>query len=427
MFLEFDVEWQSNTSEVARLAKALSYWRNPKRRMVDAFVKSWVDVATLKANDALPQIDRRSLAIEAVRSFHRVRALSPDDNAMLPALAVVSQYHALIENALKDTPFSEIVQDAIVSNEKAASEFRDQRSMRMPTAHDSRSRWVAGLSSWASRRLDVAPVRSWIVGSGVDALIKQMSGMDLKQYKSSFYYSPLGGRLSALPSNSAFAIDDLAHRLLWLQHMIDACSNIIHVVDAATRIASVSGRKYSIRTATFENPKAADLKLSGLSRHPLAMTSKDEEIQLYLAAPVVLTSTAGEAPNTISEALRLVYKDAGATSALPKASLAMRVIAYNADRLLNAIDLALATKAGTAALEIHFNEPQHVLSLCIAVAMLAVEKPTLQPEFRVHVAREFEEPGRTTELLERVVATCSKAVDKGCKVVSLAEAAVCFA
>lgn len=430
LFAEAELQRLSVGSDpLRRVRVAAEMWRSTRRHMADAFVAELKAFAAAHLKQNAPVVfDRRLNAIEAVRSFHRVSALSAASNAVVPGLAVASQFHVYLSSVVSDAGSADVIQSAVEVSEAAARQFRDQRNMPTPGALGRRTTWVAGIASWASKRLDAAPARTWKFSGksgSVDALIKQLVKTSLDE-KQRLYYSPVGGALSALPSVQAFGVDALASRLVWLSIMQDMCVEVRGAVRKASEYKPRATSPYNIRTTLLRGHTSA--KYSGLARHPLTMAVDGDEVKVCLAAPIAVVRAPGNAPKTVMDALLQIREGRATAAQLESASLAMRTLAYNADRMLNALDLSAEGTAAGGTINIYFEAPEHVAALCLALALLQNEKPSLQLATYVYVKdnADGDPVSATTEMLERIVSMCASATEKGCKAVSLAEACVCF-
>ena len=104
----------------------------------------------------------------------------------------------------------------------------------------------------------------------------------------------------------------------------------------------------------------------------------------------------------------------------------MRALAYNADRLQNALDLAVSKANAPETLDVRLPHAEACVALCLSMGLLSAEQRAVMHTVQVHVDS-AEKRNQAIMLLARVQKSCESALGSGCKVSTLAEACAALA
>lgn len=381
------------------------HWRMPQRAIMDQFAASFVAEASaaLKGGRALGD----QSASEAVFSFERVRAMSDDS---ISAFVVASAFSSVLAERSR-------VIDQIAMAQRSAETFDYQQTML--ERGGTRPRRAA--AAWASRRLDIGVVRSWIPAehtrerSGVDLLVDHFGDVDLKNERAT-YYCPVGSHINGLPSNTPFGVEDLSNHTVWLRAVSQAAQLLEECVYASPDAVSLS-----IKATAIAPVGDAQGGLLGYTRHPLAISVGGGGVvstQLAAAGSYVVKNAPFK--GTMLRALAMVEADEKVGKQVGGRVLRMRALAYNADRLKNALDLAASTAAASAVLNVRLPHDEAAVALCFAMALLESEGRPIVHTVQIHLS-EDSDPEESKTMLREVGGKCGKALEKGCHVCALSE------
>ena len=414
---------------------AIAQWRPTQRAIVDMFARAWVTRAQNYLVESLkekpPPLNRRAIAVEAVRSFARVNALrrSDDVNALL---MVAASYSALLSQPGKLTQPLPQVEAAVAAEQLLANGFRDQERMRQPSPQDRQAFVVA---TWASRRIDADAMREWSIDPGpetnlVTNVTDALSQLGVRDSTARHYYCPMGSRIDGVPGRTPFGITDLGARLVWLDALALAIDRVLFLWD---EIATPIKPSYVVLEGTHvpvlgQGPGG----LVGLGRHPLVITAEDRKVRMLLASeqastPSAVVAVAGRALllERLSEVITLFAESPDAGAEVQKRTAAMRSMAFNADRIVSSLDL-VKQNLENASLHVLLPNSIYATSFCIAFAMHSVERTAVVNRMHMHVA-DMAGSDVTRAHLQSVAAACKRATGMGCKAVSLAEACATLA
>jgi hypothetical protein len=164
------------------------------------------------------------------------------------------------------------------------------------------------------------------------------------------------------------------------------------------------------------------LKQTGLTRHPLVITFRANENVVDAptaeAPPRETSGLRATKPPALLQAMEALFAGS-ASDGLAKRIERMRCIAFNAERLLFASSLWLATQ--DAELTLQLQNADEAIALGIALAMLRVETGEVPSRLNVQVP----ELEPTKLALRGVLAQATAALNKGCKACALHEVALC--
>ena len=378
-------------------SKAVQVWRPASRQMVSNFTKALVAQAKV-TSFASEDVRRRS--VEAERSFARVSALTDRADALY---AVCASYSLMFEG------HSDAI--AVAASERPhARQFADQRSALRPAGK------VVSLKErnafWASRRMDPEPAQKWPVGRSDEKrrsltdLTDELAALSVNDAGIRHYYCPLGSRIGFLPGASPFAVQEHGSRLVWLEPLQRAFAKLKLAEDS-------DGLLVSAKVATsFTSDRI------GLARHPLVVVASEEAIAVTVAPSVAGVQNSFPLPKDAVQAA--TTRNALIGTAVSILGARVRAAAFNADRLLNAIMLAAALPA-TDVPSLRFELPDHDAATSLALAMAIAEVDLGGMPFMVGIVN-----GKgAQQRMENSEAACARALQRGCKVASLAE--VCAA
>lgn len=413
-FLQSQAVAQSNAGDVT-MAEALEYWNSPRRSMMDSFAQAWVDEAAsqLRVQDPMSapsNMPLRAVAKEAVRSFARVRAVSGDNFPFSAAVVASSVMHKIWENTSSDG-LPEDVAAFIEAEQTNADAFRDQASMEF-----GEGRGVVGLRNavWASRRVDVTLSRKLKSPNGAEDIIQKLAGLDIRNEDARIYYCPMGSREGGLPGRIPFATDDLGQRVVPTEYLAEAAKLVNDAV-----LVGENTNNDCIQVRTIKLGKlGTNRNTVGMARHPLTLSIAGNTVSVQLSAHVNVPTVAKPAPpDSLITALQSV-RNSYETAVQPRIQ-EMRVVAFNAERMMHAIALASCHVSECNSLHVVLHDAKDCAALAIGIALYKHEEGGVVPELSVFL---LEEPefAYAAELQARA----ETAVADGCRVCSLAEAAL---
>lgn len=431
VFIRADAKRRAATDSVGRFASAISEWKRPQRAIIEQFAKAWVQVARAAAKEKaqLPP-DLAVLSSEAVLSFARVGAImTPAD--YVAQFVVVSAFSSWLLIAAENSRSAAIIQSALTKAESIKDKFSDQpmRHLNRTTPRDA----MGASARWASRRLDWQVVRSWSLtresskDSGVEALVKSLASLDVGDNTERFYYCPLGSRLNALPGAVPFAVTALGNHLIWLEVLAVETDRVIRAMRFMSSVEKPTGTHvYAREVVPFtEEPDGP----TGLARHPLAISTQKDAVTISVARAAENTPPPAVAftSSTVLEAFRRLIGSPDVAEEVQARMTRMRITAFNADRYLNALDLAAAQTALDTPVIVELppkSTASNAMSLALALAMHKAEGRGLQNDMHILVTNKapLQAVDDAKLLLADVQARCLAAVKKGCRAVSLAEA-----
>lgn len=415
------------TGEDGAFRSAIGEWRFTQRAIVDLFTTAWVAQAQQHlaetSKDTPPPLNRRAVAVEAVRSFARVNALCMP-GAKAPVLVVAASYSALLTTPGNLAAILREVAVAISAEETHARAFKDHQQMDPPQPKDRQAFFTA---AWASRRIDADAMRGWKIDPTKDEplvdVTTALSQLGVEDAAQRHYYCPMGSRVDGLPGRQPFAIAELGARLVWLTPLADAVDRVLGLWDQVAAPA----RNGSMLLRATPVPKLGQGPggVVGLGRHPLVLTAEGGGVHTLLATEDALRGVFPTDVDSLQDAIGLFGTNPAASVEVQRRTAATRSIAFNADRLVSALDLVLQNNSSDV---LHVSLPSSVYatSLCIALAMHRVERRALILRLQVHV-NDAEGTETTRAHLQGVVEKCRRAVAAGCKAVVLAEACATLA
>lgn len=431
MSLFMDAESFGGIRSAADFEALQNHWRNPQRVMMDEFAAALVSEAkalasSKDARDAVP--DTRLTIEEAVTSFERVRALSTDGDAvgMLVAASAFSAVLRQVGRTHSDGRLAQIVSQ-VAAAQKGAQTFESQRGLNEPVAVDLPPQRMA--AAWASRRIDKDPVKAWRPASspkGVEDLLEQLGELDVSDGEvktTTSYYCPIGSRVEGLPGKVPFAVHDLSMRPVWMR----AAAAAAHVLMGSIQVTQPASH-VTIDARLVHKMGKGPGGLVGFARHPLTMT-------IGPGAPIVRTqlSAAPKQPEEPSVQAGTVLLAVSELETNPNAGVAvtyrmqrMRSLAYNADRLQNALDLTVNSAQAPETLDVQLPHAEACVALCFGMALLSAEQRAVMHTVQVHIDT-TDKRDNAILMLKKVQTNCEAALAQGCKVSTLAEACAALA
>jgi len=423
-FVRADAAVQAAGSGEERFAASLEHWQLPQRSLIDAFANSLVASAKKAVMESAKPMPRpypnaRGVVIEAVRSFARMTAMA-DPSDKVPAMMTAAHYCGTLQVAFTSNAAAASILSIASSESVAAGVFQDQKDIKYTVRALSQQVMNA---AWASRRVDKNVMLSWKVAqtslagrNRVDDLIAELSGLGIQNEKRQ-YYAPFGVRLSGLPGTTPFDVYGM-ERVVWLEPLRRALSSLA---------LGVSSTYFKQNTPTIRGVPVSALKtfandLVGLSRHPLILSSIDDEVTVPQAVleEVEESFTVEGTPDSVVEAARILLSSTDAGNAISIRATAARVMAFNADRLTAAIDLYCAGSAIGKPANVLLPSGISVLAHCIAVALHESERSGMNHEMYLHVDTDAVRDAARARA-SYAIGVCERALEKGCKVVSLPE------
>ena len=434
VFVRAEVLRRYNTGSEYGFAAMINSWNVPQRLMIDEFAKAWVAEARLVAKDNLDggaRAHSKDVIIGHVRSFARIRAVSvPGDVVGMAAAAATFMARVLPSTRTTNASASAII-DVVRAEERDAAAFRDHESLELPEVRHRVSRTVA---SWASRRIDAPPQRGWELDKDNQSVIDALSGLSLTgaaATEARHYYCPTGGRLESMPGRYPFSIHDLSNRQIWLEELSRAVDLLtVTVEEGRPTTVPLPANEINVVASTAARLGDQPGGLLGLSRHPLVLTASSAKVGVVLAGAFRSTSavappTAPITEDTLVAVAEKLVETAALGAALEARLESARSIGFNADRLLNAMDLALAQRPDATMINMQLNNKANIVSAALAVALHKIERPSANLRLQLFLPNATALSGSESNL-EQMKGACTAALGQGCKVASLVEVCTAF-
>lgn len=424
-----------------RVDEALRFWRQPRRAMMDAFVKAFVDEAVEAVRQERVETPRnptlRDLSTEAARVFARAKTLvfnkpGADDLEKTTILRVVasSMAHTLFMNM----PPSEYANHGFVTMvtqaEPAANAFDDQRTFQLPKPPPYSSE--LSKTAWASRRIEPSVSRSIEVGGGARNIIKKLAALDVSDACDSntttrSYYCPMGGRIDALPSSLPFAIDNLGARIVWIEVLQQRALLLTQVLKKASDDATLpTDGTLFLDTTPLSGTLKTGHKPTGLARHPLVVEQSGSVIYVPTSSPSASPTAefSGSVPVSIIDAIEGLQNEHNndIPSIIRARVRRMRTVAFNAERFVFALALSRETPSCKPRVEVRLRNADQIISFALALAILDVEAGPTLVDIEVYV----DDVSLARSYVDAIATQAGQALDSNCRVCSLAEAALCM-
>lgn len=409
-------------------------WSRTRRAVVDEFARAWVDEARRMAAHArrapwpLGGVPDEDL-VDAVRALARLQALARDAVAPLAAVAGSPSVAPTLAGARG--------LQLVAANEEQLGTFSDQRQRTPPVVRPNHEKLAMAI---ASRRADPAALRAWRPGTGAADLTQRLAGLRVDAAESTspgeHCYFPLGSRLLALPSSVPFDVSALAARLVWLEHVLVSAPGV--AVEPTQPAPPAPG---VVRVRHAQQPK-------GLQRHPLVVGVHDGAVELCYASgwyPDAARGAPDDAEQVVDseigivDAVARIYAPAdGATGRRLRTTVHhARSLAFMADRFSNALMLAHVRHPTATVVQVEPKptderhraemETEHsAVALVMALALLIGETGTTGTVPTLVVENEKQRQ-QVLQVVDACVTAARRAMDRGCRVVRLAELALAFA
>jgi hypothetical protein len=418
LFVESEIALSAATP-ASKVAVAAEFWNRPRRRMMMAFCNSLEVHAEEMTRVATGAGGLADIAEEASGSFYRVRALAAEEIRTEVGMVVGSS----VASALGFTDEVAWFQTSVQLGEMAdrAASFADQRDYKQPVLSVEEPVLSA---AWASRRLAPKVAREFtVVGTpqNLNTIIKDLAGLSIEENPDpKTWLAPYGGRLASLPSQ-AVDLGGLSSRVVWLGALRDSAQRL---EDRVTEASLPEGRTVRVQLTQFR-PFERDSVLVGIAKHPLALTRlTDGTIRVRLCGVPSVEPGSVDLPETrgLADAVETLRRLDDQRVVQQRVHL-LRILAFNADRVAQACGLAAAA-AGRAAYVTIVLPPTyksaHLTALAMGMAMHLTETGRVITRVRV-----VNQAGADVDFnMDWLVETTGRALERGCKVVSLAEAAL---
>ena len=405
---------------------SLIEWTRERKSIVETVCKAWEATASSASSMLVAQLDLSVAGREALGSFGRVAALAqPGDIAPLLAVAsAASVLHPIVSNSRMHPRRDEALR-ALAFASREVEDFGYQNKAPFTEArHRARRGQAQDKMAFAARRLDLHAMRNAPVGDGVDALIDALGpatvlhSTDVTEH----YYVPGGDNLDFQPSPLMYS--GVVAQPVWLDRVEEACVRLRGILvpqEGTPRTDILQGEAVVRRREKTE---------SGLARHPLVVTRRGvgagEVIGVELLPQrepaLALAGVEKDAASSLLRALGVLCntdtpeeeETATFASEVAKAVVARgRVFAFNADRC--AAGLTLSASAPKVEIEVLDKQPS-IAEAAVAVAMAA----TVPEQLSLRVP----DVATAREVLNALHDMCTKAQEKGCRAVTLAELSV---
>ncbi len=429
---------QNNRETVTELVRAeANTWSSTRRVLVSDFCKAWIATAqqavqqavvtaTLGATSLLSQTDIISArAQQMAGSLARVSVLTQQQER---ALAVVAKNHTFLE-------MNDKVKALVHQFLPHAMLFRDQREA---TTHTSRPFLSYSEEMWAARRVDPTPQRRLVMGKGVENVVSKLAGLGLEPNEqrrsvstnsdTCHYYCPMGARLDSTPGSVPFAVDSLSECVVFLEHLQSVAVRLHRSIVEGYPIIGAQG---NVTVGTVEEQIGKGPVW--LARHPLVITTRQGSVSARFDASDGRNWSeamhADTGVTTVADAIFLeadVQARAVASNFVRALAYRARIVAYDTDRMINALALASAQSKISNTIRVIVGDQHRMLSLVFALTVLASEYGGLQNELLVHIVDKASRSDML-KVLDNVIVCADTAMQKGCRCVSLAEACVALA
>lgn len=389
-----DAQYTTNNSNDF-VKKSIEFWKSNRRQAVDQFADALIIEARNKAAQDAYAMPLANVAedsrIESKRRYDRVRALltpaevSTEETSLIMSV-VASSVHIFQMPAMQGGVCDEEAATTArrkTSMSNTVPNFEYQASLQPPNVQKRND-----VAAWASRRVDTSLGRSMCLGNGAESVLSAFASLDLGTNTGNAvtFYCPAGSRLNAVPASVPFDTDGINKRVVWTSALREAAENILFNIQSAP----LDANSWHIDAQHIGQNK----EIVGFARHPAALQTKANRISVQLSGQF----------ESVSYTKRVVR---------------MRRVAYNADRIFFALSLAYSYPQDTT---LCIKIPhQDVACLAIAVAMCLFEGGV--PDIALWVYPDNVEESRTA--MQKLVAQATAACKLGCKVVSLAEVAMC--
>ena len=418
LFVQSQVALEESIQE-ERVTVAAEFWNRPRRRMMAAFCKSLETQAeemTRVATGGL--IGFAEVAEEASGSFYRVEVLTTQEIKAEAALVVASG----VASALEFADNLAWVETSAILGQMAerASRFEDQTDYRQPLLSIDQSVLSA---AWASRRLAPRMARDFtVVGTPehLNSIIKDLAGLNFSgdDKKEATWLAPYGGRLSARPSQ-AVDLRGLSSRVVWMSALRDSAQRLD---DRVTSTNLPNERAIRVVLREFQ-PFESDSSLVGIAKHPLALTkAPDGKIMVRVSSVPDVKPAGLPEVDDLSKAVEALRR-LGNQAVVQQRIHLLRALAFNSDRVAQACGLVVAAMGGASHVEFEVpptSRAAHLTALAIGLAMHTTETGRFIVRLRV-VDREG---GDVDFDMNWLVEATRLALEKGCKVMSMGEAAL---
>ena len=400
--------------------KSMQFWKSNRREAVDKFADALIVEAREKAQEASARLppsaaEEEDSRKEANRRHDRVKALlAPPEVPTVHTSSIMSvvdssvytfQMPALQGDVCDKEAATTARQKTDTSN--AFPNFEYQSFLQPPSVQKHND-----AAAWASRRVDTSLGRSMCLGNGAESVMGAFASLNLGTNAGNaiVFYCPTGSRMDAVPASVPFDIDGINNRVVWTSALREAAENILCNIQQNTHFDANSWH-------IDAQPIGKNAELVGLARHPAALQTKANCISVQLSS------------------------QSGSVNCNNRVAL-MRRVAYNADRIFFALSLAYSYPQDTTLCILIPH--QDVACLAIAVAMRhfeggvpdiglrvyldgggGVETTTATAPRRRGATASWSETETACIVMQTLVAQATAAFQIGCRVVSLAEAAMC--
>ena len=410
-------------------------YRRLMQEFADAWVAQAVQVARSEAQNIPHVVDKEVMAVEAVRSFERVKSLLFDDkDSKSNSLYVVaSAFAPLLRTSGYPTDtgnapmFAPGVEEHIRRHVGAAKRFEDQKITKPSMLRQTKQR----IASWASRRIDSLPMRSWRPTSGVENLVDSLAGIKIEngngrtQDSSALksvrnYYCPMGSHVESLPGRAPFATESLGNRLVWLNDLRRAAQNVRRHVTTSPDDDDESHA--TVLTNFIPDVGKSIENVRGLQRHPLTVSAlSNKTARVFLSQSGIVVEEAIAQPDALLGAVQDLDRDHRIGRNVERRVANMRTAAFNADRLHHALNLINAA-ADEERVNVFVPDARVAVALIIAVSLQLKDEATSTAQQVFAYVPDPEVAASVVAVATELEQRSEAALEKSCKAVTFAEA-----
>jgi len=413
----------AGANAASRMGQAHLSWTATRRNLVDRFAKAWLVEARRAAKEFKradypmgPVLDTQT--VNAVGAFARLCALTDNSVVSLAALssAIVASKWVFDSKAGDTVPVARA--RAIVARaEIGARTFAEQATWLVPDPEHLLLR-----ESMASRRIDVELFREWTPstnGGDVHELTDRMSGLSTAADRTlKHYYFPMGASLTHTPGRVAFNVRAMNAWMVWLEPLMEALERVMPSIIVQDANAPNSG---ALRIEHGANAK-------GIHRHPLVISLNGQEtVSIFYAqvSPAVAMLAMGDqVSSSVNTAVERVTSPTTGFdgSILRRKIAAARTLAFNVDRLCNALALVRSMAVPPTSIDVDLDGRGGgaALATAVALSLLATTSGSMGVTPALVVSDALQKTAAITSL-ERAREATKRAMGKGCRAVPLME------
>lgn len=348
-------EFATDLSRIAKsVPRASSYMPLQTDLLVNAVAKSFFNVSSLMKGNAGSERIKLALAVVASTAAHELMLTKSNKDIS----QTLSSFRYTLVSLL----------DSYSKNPAQVARAQNPQNPQTATSTE-----LLG-AAWAHRRVDTTSCREWKYGrlQGRQALVTKLSGItSTDSHLPRIYYCGMGSNLLDVPSFREIHPDALASRIVDLNELT-VCLNLLssNITDP---LLIQQPTMVSISAISNENEV-------GFARHPLALRLDGNSVSVHLVSNENYDSGEVGIDDKVHDFRDLsiemhvidsLINGSIDSDALRKLVTSSRKIAFNSERLVFALELAMYTFPNASKkLVIKLEEPIQAVSLAIAMSIL---------------------------------------------------------